>query len=146
MLSRWRSGVRVSTAYHFPSVCHYLQAVFGTVTVESNSGTAPTLHHRPPRTVRYTQKITTGRTMVHRMMANTRNAETHPGFCAIRPIMLYLPKRANLPPRYNTPPASPHIALSVWIKAAWQKIGRKRAAKSKRTPANKTISDGKLRG
>jgi hypothetical protein len=62
--------------------------------------------------------------MVHKMMANTRNPETHPGFCAIRPIMLYLPKSANLPPRYNTPPVRPHIVLSLWIKGAWKTIGR----------------------
>ena len=84
--------------------------------------------------------------MANRMMANIRNPETHPGFCAILPVMLYLPMLANLPPRYNTIPIRPHIPLSVWTKGVWKTIERKRANKRKRTPANRKISDGELRG
>jgi hypothetical protein len=71
------------------------------------------------------------------MMANARNPETHPGFCATR---------ANLPTTYKTAPIRPHIPLSVWIKGAWKTIGRKKANIKKRTPANRKISDGELRG
>jgi len=68
--------------------------------------------------------MTTGRIIADRMMANTRNPETLPGFCDIPLIMLCLSKRASIPLRYNTTPVRAHIVLSVWIKGAWKKIGR----------------------